>query len=203
MIRTRYRVVIGAVVIPAALLTALLLAFAGGAGNDRGARAAHFSKFAEGDSDSKAETPGLGPNTFDAYQAAELAYPANVIPPAIARRAGATFNAIAAHDTKSGDPKAGGKEWKFFGPKQDATQPGVLAFSGATNSTASRVTTLVVDPNCGKAAGCRVWVGVAGGGIWRTEHALAPNPEWKQLNPEGLDQNSVRTLVPDPSDKPG
>jgi hypothetical protein len=202
MLRKRFKVVIGAVVIPVTLVTALLLAFAGGAGSDRAATAAHLSKFAEGDEDSKAETPGLGPNTFDAYQAAELAYPANVIPPAIARRAGATFNAIAARDAKKGDPKAGGKKWKLFGPKQDATQPGVLAFSGATNSTASRTTALVVDPSCGS-AGCRVWAGVAGGGIWRTENALAPNPEWKQMNPEGLDQNSVGTLVLDPSDKTG
>jgi hypothetical protein len=203
MLRMRYRLAIGAVVIPAALLAALLLAFAGGSGSKPEATSAHFSKFAESDPDSKAETPGLGPNTFDAYEAAALAYPANVVPPAIAQRAADTFASIAALDAKHGDPRAKGHRWTLYGPKHDAMQPGVLAFSGATNSTASRVTALVVDPSCGATHGCRVWAGVAGGGIWRTNNALTPNPEWTQMNPEGLDQNSVGTLILDPSDKKG
>jgi hypothetical protein len=203
MLRTRSRVVIGAVVIPVALLTALLLAFSGSSGPNQAAKAAPFSKAASGDPDSVANSPGLGPNTFDAYQAAELAYPANVIPPAIAQRAADTFATIAAQDAKRGDPKAAGRHWNLYGPKYDATQPGVLAFSGATNSTASRVTALVVDPSCGVKHGCRAWAGVAGGGIWRTNNALAPNPEWQQMNPTGLDQNSVGNLILDPSDKKG
>src|SRR5262245_28860477 len=194
MLRMRSRVVIGAVVIPAALLAALLLAFAGGSGSSK-AGAAPFSK-AGSDADSVVNTPGLGPNTFDAYMAAERAYPATTLPPAITDRAAATFEALA----KKGDPAADGRQWKLYGPRQDAMQPGVTAFSGATNSTASRMTALVVDPSCG-AGGCRVWAGASGGGIWRTNNALAANPEWKQLNPEGLDQNSVGNLVLDPTDK--
>ena len=82
----------------------------------------------------------------------------------------------------------------------DATQPGVTSFSGATNNTASRITALVVDPNC-SANKCRLWAGASGGGVWRTNNALAPNPTWKQMSPESLDQNSVGTLVLDPTDK--
>jgi hypothetical protein len=203
MLRTRSRVVIGAIVIPVALLAALLLAFSGSSGGNGRAASAHFSKSAESDPDSKADTPGLGPTTFDAYEAAALAYPANLIPPAIAQRPADTFASLAAADAKKGDPKAKGHHWRLYGPKHDAVQPGVLAFSGATNSTASRVTALVVDPSCGVTHGCRVWAGVAGGGIWRTNNALAPNPEWTQMNPEGLDQNSVGTLILDLSDKKG
>ena len=193
MLRTRYRVAVGAVVIPAALLVALLLAFAGGSGSN--AVAGHISKFAAGDPDSKADTPGLGPNGFEAYQAAALAYPANTIPPAIAQRAAATFSAIATEDAKHGDPKGAGRQWKQYGPRQDSTQPGVLAFSGATNSTASRITTLVVSPDCKANGRCRVWAGPAGGGIWRTDDATAPNPNWKQLDAPGLDQNSIGALT--------
>ena len=203
MLRTRSRVVIGAIVIPAALLVALLLAFSGSSGTNQAANAAPLSKGASGDPDSMANSPGLGPNTFDAYQAAERAYPANVIPLAIAQRAANTFATIAAKDAKRGDPKGRGHHWNLYGPKHDAVQPGVTAFSGATNSTASRITALVVDPSCGASHGCRVWAGAAGGGIWRTNNALAPNPEWTQMNPDGLDQNSVGTLILDPSDKHG
>lgn len=189
-----------AVVVLAAVLAVLLLAFASGGGGN--ATAAHFSKFAASDPDSQADTPGLGPNGFEAYQAAALAYPANTVSPALAQQAADTFASIAQQDAKKGDPKADGRAWKQYGPRLDAVQPGVTAFSGATNSTASRITTLVVSPNC-QPGGCRVWAGPAGGGIWRTENALAPNPEWKQLDAQGLAQNSIGTLILDPTDKTG
>src|SRR5262249_9983272 len=71
--------------------------------------------------------------------------------------------------------------------------------SGATNTTASRVTALVADPDC-SAIQCRLWAGVSGGGVWRTNDATAPNPVWQQVGPEQLDQDSVGTLTLDPSD---
>ena len=107
------------------------------------------------------------PGGLEAYKSASRTYPADVIPPDVVANARATFEGIAAVDAKAGDPGAKGHLWKFYGPTQAAIQPGVTAFSGATNTTASRVTALVVAPDCG-AARCRVWVGAAGGGVWRT-----------------------------------
>jgi hypothetical protein len=198
MLRTRYRVVIGAIVIPAALLAALLLAFSGSA--TQSGKAAPFSKAAGGEPDAVANSPGLGPNSFEAYLSAERTYPANVIPPAIAAKAETTFENIAKSDAKNGDPKAKGHKWEQLGPLVNATQPGVTSFSGATNNTASRITALIADPAC-TAKKCRLWAGAAGGGVWTTEDGTAKNPEWKQISPEELDQNSVGTLVLDPSDK--
>ena len=200
VLRPKHRVLIGAVAIPAALLIALLLAFAGGSGGTSVGKAAAFAKGAGGDPDAAATNSGLGPVSFDAYQAAERTYPANVIPPAIAQRAEDTFNAIAASDAKKGDPKGAGHNWRLYGPRQNATEPGVISFSGATNNTASRVTAMVADPDC-TASHCRLWVGVAGGGIWRTDNAVAPNPEWQQVGPKELDQNSVGTLTLAPGGK--
>src|SRR5262249_28151539 len=71
VLRPKHRVVLGAVAIPAALLIALLLAFAGGSGGTQAGRAAVLAKAGEGDADSAGDTPGLGPVSFDAYQAAE------------------------------------------------------------------------------------------------------------------------------------
>ena len=71
-----------------------------------------------------------------------------MIPPSVADQAEATFEKIAGKDAKNGDPGGKGHKWKLYGPTQDALEPGVLAFSGATNSTASRVTALVVSPDC-------------------------------------------------------
>jgi hypothetical protein len=56
------------------------------------------------------------------------------------------------------------------------------------------VTALVADPDC-NAHHCRLWTGVSGGGVWRTDNATAKNPEWKQISPDELDQNSVGTLT--------
>jgi hypothetical protein len=177
----------------------------------------HFGKWAAGDPDqagsgasedggSYEATVGEGPlGGLEAYLSAQRTYPADEIPPTLPLQAGATFEKIAAKDAATGDPKAKGHKWSLFGPTTDATQPGVTAFSGSTNNTASRVTSILVSPDCGAAGtqACRLWAGVSGGGVWRTENALAANPNWRQLKPSQLDQNSVGTLSFDPTDKNG
>ena len=152
--------------------------------------------------ESAAEKPGLGPTSYEAFREAMRTYPANGIPVSVTRRAKATFLKIARADARA--LKRSGRrhllwnnhEWKLYGPRTDAVQPGVTSFSGATNSTASRVTALITDPDC-TASRCGLWVGVSGGGVWRTENALAPDPAWQQLTPKALDQNSVGDLVLD------
>jgi hypothetical protein len=155
------------------------------------------------------DTPGEvasreGPTSYEAYMSAARAYPAKTIPPAVVARAKATFNRIAKADARRlrhgrhflGD----GSRWRLYGPRVNATQPGVISFSGATNNTASRVTAMVADPDC-TAKHCRLWVGVSGGGVWRTDNAVAGNPEWQQVSPDDLDQNSVGTLTLAPGKK--
>jgi hypothetical protein len=176
----------------------------------------HASKYGSGDpdyaqasggGDSNETTPGEGPvGGFEAYLSAQRTYPATEIPPTVPDKAATTFEKIAGQDAKTGDPKGKGHQWQLFGPTENATQPGVTAFSGATNNTASRTTALLVSPDCGSkgnGSGCRVWAGVSGGGVWRTDDALAANPTWKQLKPNQLDQNSVGALTLDPTDPKG
>jgi len=198
MLRTRYRLLVGAVVIPAALLLALMLGFSGSAGGDR---TAAFLKGGGGEPDAEtaAATPGLGPAAAEAYWSAERTYPATSIPPAVVKNAAVTFDRIARGD----DQKGGNRRWKQYGPQVNAVEPGVLSFSGATNATASRTTALVVAPTCTRER-CSVWVGVSGGGVWRTDNALASNPTWRQLTDDTvLAQNSVGTLTADPNDHTG
>src|SRR5438067_8328542 len=146
----------------------------------------------------KARTiPSEGPiGGYEAYKSAARTYPANVIPPSMVQNAKNTFLKIA----KQGDPK-NNNFWLSYGPLQNSIQPGVLAFSGATNATASRVTALVIAPTC-VAGNCRVWAGVAGGGVWRTDDALAADPSWTWLTGV-LALNSVGSLVADPNDSSG
>jgi hypothetical protein len=162
------------------------------------------SKFAGGDPDtqaSSATTPGEGPiGGWEAFRAAARTYPANEIPPAVVQHAKATHQRIALADAEMGDEAGRGHTWNFYGPKVSAIQPGVTAFSGATNTTASRITAMVVAPHC-SVERCRLWVGASGGGVWRTDNALASDPEWKQVNPGDLEQNSVGALALDPTDQ--
>jgi len=164
------------------------------------------SKFAGGDPDmqsSSATKPGEGPiGGWEAYRAAARAYPAVEIPPAVAQRAKATHQQIALADAVSGDPAGGGHTWRFYGPRVSAVQPGVTSFSGATNTTASRITAMVIAPRC-TAERCRLWVGASGGGVWRTDNALGSEPDWRQVNPGDLEQNSVGALALDPTDPSG
>ena len=150
-------------------------------------------------------TPGEGPiGGYEAYKSAMRTYPANVIPPFIVRNAKDTFNKIV-QDTFNMTATQGVSNsnnlWQSYGPIQNSIQPGVLSFSGATTPTASRDTALVIAPTC-VPGNCRLWVGTAGGGVWRTDDALAANPNWKWLD-GGLALNSVGALVADPNDPSG
>src|SRR5258708_3086733 len=130
--------------IAAVLVTLGVLAAAAGISMHR---EPFVSKFAGGDPDQKvnaATTPGESPiGGFDAYRPAGRTYPGDEIPPQAVQNAKATFQQIALADAK-GDPGAKGHKLNFYGPLQTAIQPGVTAFSGATNTTASRVTAMAV-----------------------------------------------------------
>jgi hypothetical protein len=159
---------------------------------------------------SKEDGAGEGPvNGFEAYMSAARTYPANTIPPAVVARAKATFGRIAKWDARVRAALRArhvrsflseGPKWHLYGPRKYAIQPGVLAFNGATNVTASRTVALVADPDC-SATRCRVWAGTSGGGVWRTNNVNAADPVWRQIAPKDLAQNSVGQLVLDPTDR--
>ena len=198
MTRARPSALAAIVLLAGALTLSLVLLTRGSSGSGPG-----FSGKL-GHSESSEETPGLGPNSIEAYLSAQRTYPANVIPPSISARAKSTYKRIARADARriqrGRSFLADHHRWKQYGPRLNAVQPGVTSFSGATNTTASRTPALLADPDC-TARHCRLWAGVSGGGVWRTDNALAPSPEWKQLSPDELDQNSVGTLVLDPTDR--
>src|SRR5437773_7700152 len=146
---------------------------------------------------------GEGPiGGYEAYKSATRTYPANVIPPSMVQNAKKTFEKIATQTAaSSSNTPTSNNHWVSYGPIQNSIQPGVLSFSGATTPTASRDTALVIAPTC-VAGNCRLWVGTAGGGVWRTDDALAATPTWTWLTGV-LALNSVGALVADPNDASG
>jgi hypothetical protein len=197
MLNRRLGVLLGVPIVLATAAGAFAVAFTGGSGQ-RPLRH-ELGKFAVAEPDaanSKVDGPGTGPTAYEGYLSAEKSYPATFIPPAIAQHAEATFSRIAAEGGSGGSA-----DWTQLGPKQNALEPGVLAFSGANNTTASRITAMVIAPTC-VPGNCRLYVGASGGGIWRTDNALATNPSWQQVT-ENLAQNSVGSLTLDPNDPSG
>src|SRR5438477_4131228 len=157
----------------------------------------------DAESTSARTTPGEGPiGGYEAYKSATRTYPANVIPPSMVQNAKKTFNKIATQTAaNSTSSTTNNNHWLSYGPIQNSVQPGVLSFSEATTPTASRDTALVIAPTCAP-GNCRLWVGTAGGGVWRTDDALAATPTWTWLTGV-LALNSVGALVADPNDASG
>src|SRR5437667_1157514 len=93
---------------------------------------------------------------------ANRAYPATDIPFSATLKAQAAFNTVRA---RAGSTKATGN-WTLAGPSK-ADFPDILTFSGTAYTTSGRITALAIAPDC-DTNGCRLWVGAAGGGIWRT-----------------------------------
>jgi hypothetical protein len=56
---------------------------------------------------------------------------------------------------------------------------------------------MAVDPTCNTTS-CRLWIAAAGGGVWRSDNALASNPAWTYVS-GAFGTNAIGTLVYDAS----
>ena len=122
---------------------------------------------------------------------AHRAYPAKDVPMT------ATLNAIAGfrHVRAMSMGRRSVGAWQMIGPSK-SNFPDILTFSGAQYFTSGRVTALAIDPSCSRRR-CRVWVGAAGGGVWRTDNALSGNgSSWTFLSGD-FGTNAIGTLTYD------
>src|SRR4029453_19331438 len=108
---------------------------------------------------------------------------------------------VASRRATPGSRSVGGDSWIAAGRGSSTargdTPPtrGVTSFTGASGTTGSRTVALVADPDCNKNS-CRLWAGTAGGGVWRTNNALAEDPVWNQMSPDDLDLKHVGSPPP-------
>ncbi len=73
--------------------------------------------------------------------------------------------------------------------------PQVLSFSGRPYWDSGRITALAIAPTC-VSGNCRLWVAAAGGGVWRTDDALATKPSWTFVS-GSFATNAIGTLTYD------
>ena len=159
------------------------------------ARPLHLSaKSGDPDAGSKKDTasvergPAVATAAEEAY--AQRAYPAAEVSLQATLDAQQAWSGV--KQRSKGKNKAG--QWTLMGPSS-SNMPGLLVFSGADYTTSGRITALALDPNC-SVSKCRLWVGAAGGGIWRTDQALNGSPPWEFVS-GGLPTNAIGTLTYD------
>ncbi len=151
----------------------------------------------------KLDNGGEG-NLTSAWQEAydNRAYPSTAIAYEQAVGASSAFQSLA---NQSGNKT----KWQELGPVTP-TVPALVTYTGHETTNSGRVTALAVSAKCGKPEDqerdiediCRVWVGAAGGGVWRTDNGLADKPEWTSSS-NGMNTNAIGSLSIDPTDRRG
>ena len=139
--------------------------------------------------DSASVEAGPAATTAAAEAIAQRAYPADEIPLQLSLNAQKAWSSVKG---RKGKNKAG--QWAMVGPSH-SNMPGLLVFSGADYTTSGRITALALDPSCSQSK-CRLWIGAAGGGVWRTKNAMAGTPSWTPVS-DGLPTNAIGALTYD------
>jgi hypothetical protein len=147
-------------------------------------------KFNE-DEGAKSGEIGRLDTSFEEEAFAQRAYPASDIPVQAAVNAQTAFGKVKGN----GNGKHSAGSWSLVGPSA-ANFPGVLTFSHADYTTSGRITALAIAPSCNNGH-CMLWVGAAGGGVWRTDKALhTNNMQWQYVS-GSFGTNAIGTLTYD------
>ena len=124
----------------------------------------------------------------------EQAFPGTVWTPAVAiarRQSVAAFDAA----VNRGGGDGVGESWINLGPST------VGDAGNASGNISGRVSALAISKACSLTGSCRLWVGTAGGGVWRTDDAMnTTDPKWKWIGNK-LGTNSIGALAIDPNDR--
>jgi hypothetical protein len=121
----------------------------------------------------------LGPNQMR-YD--DNAFPHSAIASAQVTRSHQAFTA--AKPTVA--PRAAGS-WKLV-PNSLGTVPGDVTYTGNPSHVSGRTTSIAIAGN-----GHSVYLGTAGGGVWKTSDITADHPQWRPL--DGLPTQAIGTLT--------
>jgi hypothetical protein len=142
--------------------------------------------------------PEGGPLAYEIEKIASRAYPGTDIPMTLSSAASQHFARVKAQSEAGGGPA--GPQWVSIGPTV-AQYPAVLGRTGAAYVASGRISALAIENNCHRER-CRLYVGAAGGGIWRTNNALSDKPRWRQIS-DGFATNAIGSITIDPTDPSG
>jgi hypothetical protein len=164
-----------------------------------------------------------GEKTAADEEFAARAYPGSDIPAAALQQSNTDWKRY----NGRGDEGAG--RWAPLGPTNAKGLPNPYrdraVYTAGTPNFSGRIAHEAIDPNCGSRSGngdnnhgnnngndnnrsknnddeasCRLWITNANGGVWRTDNALAKNPEWKYLS-RVFEHNNTASIQLDPNDR--
>jgi len=137
--------------------------------------------------------PNFSPIGFQGLRAWEQAYPATPDHPLV-RQASAVKYWVFRGKAYRASFEPEGSVWTSLGPTTNVN---------FGRNVSGRVSALAISPACELDGPCRLWVGTAGGGVWRTDDAMNPDDVgWRWIS-EGLGTNNIGSLALDPGDRSG
>jgi len=134
-----------------------------------------------------------GPASYADQLAALDAFPQATISPSEIADARDAHKRNEEHGQGHGKRKAG--EWVSLGPTRSVYPPS-LNRHGSEYVTSGRITALAISPSCDRRR-CTIWVGAAGGGVWRTDKGLSGDPDWKNVSDGFFTSGAVGALTYD------
>src|SRR5260370_11414951 len=105
----------------------------------------------------------------------------------------AAFSAIQKNGVGQG--KNSTTSWFALGPTK-AVYPAFLNRHCSQHVASGRITALAITPNC-TLTQCTLWVGAAGGGVWRTNQGLAGNGVWSNVSDGFFASGAIGALTYD------
>jgi hypothetical protein len=145
----------------------------------------HFSKRVNGDGDSWDERNGAESD--------------NLTPPPDAVSSGGIAGAVNAAAKLAQSPSLELGQWRELGPFVPNV-PGEVTYTGQPTTDSGRIASLAISPQCRTGRDCLLFVGAAGGGIWRSDNALDAHPQWESSS-RGLPSLTIGTIIFDPTDR--
>ena len=144
--------------------------------------------------------PERGPLASEREKYEHRAYPLKQIPVEFTHAAQRNFARVESETELGQRGPALNSEWLSLGPSI-ALFPKLLGRTGVSYVTSGRITALAIESNCTQAR-CRLYVGAAGGGVWRTPHGLSNKPDWTFIS-QKFGTNAIGSITIDPTDPSG
>jgi hypothetical protein len=159
------------------------------------------------DRDYQRPTPSLtnleGPRAFEEEKLASRAYPDGALllqGAVIGRQETARIDGFNDADSDRG------RRWTSVGPVS-AIYPVATSRTNFPFVASGRISALAIDPRCGIGVAehsrdeedrdCRLYVGAAGGGIWRTDRPFSSTPKWR-FTSGSFATNAIGAIAIDP-----
>ena len=144
--------------------------------------------------------PEGAPNSYAKEQVRFRAYPGSDLPIELSNAASNHFARVKSESQAGQRGQTVDAPWTSIGPSI-ALYPEILNRTAAPYVASGRISALAIEHHCGEGH-CRLYVGAAGGGIWRTNNALDNRPSWTFIS-GSFATNAIGDITIDPTDPSG